>query len=86
MPPGSAKIEIPPKRLNQIDQVEREYSYMGTFEISVYGADPRKGAKPCRTIEVRATNGSEATKLVMDQLAGENCGWWVELDARPVEP
>ncbi|MFZ0246013.1 hypothetical protein [Candidatus Binatus sp.] len=59
---------------------------METFRVSVYGADPRHGAKPCREYRVAAASGSEATKWAMDKLERENSRWWAEIDAQRDEP
>ncbi len=54
---------------------------MERFEVLVYAADPRKGARPCRERVVNAESQIHASKLVMDELDHEKFAW-VALDAR----
>lgn len=55
---------------------------MRRFEVLIYAADPRKGARPLPEVRsVIADSQSHASKLVIDQLDNEKFAW-VALDAR----
>jgi hypothetical protein len=54
---------------------------MRRFEVLVYGADPRNGARPSQKRGVVAQSQEHASKLVKDELEHEKFAW-VTLDAR----
>jgi hypothetical protein len=57
---------------------------MRIFEVWIYFADWRAGAKPRCAIRVPARDGTEATKLAIDQLAKQKCYSWFGLQASEV--
>jgi hypothetical protein len=55
---------------------------MATFRVTVYGAEPRHGAKPCYEFNLTAASQQEAVNQAQSKLDREKA-WWVAFDAQP---